>query len=392
MAGVSTAWSLVARGVDGVAVLDAGTPGEGASGRNGGFVFGGYSLADPALLRRVGASRGRRMHRWTRAAVRLIRRRCRQLDCPIHGQGVILADWFHDSAALRHRQEWLREQLGVKHRWVDPDDMPRWVASGRYDAGLLEPEAFHFNPLAYLRRLAAAAAGRGVAFHCHSPVTGLDRRSGGWEVRTAEGCLHAEQVVVTTGGYGRGLPGGRSIQPIATYIQVTEPLGAETIRRLLPGGAAVYDTRFAFDYFRALPDTRLLWGGRISVLDRSPEAIEGLLRRDLARVFPGLRDAGIDYRWGGWMSYARHQMPILTEHRPGLWLGLAFGGHGLATTTVAGEVLAAALTGDRRRLAAFAPWPPNWAGGALGRLAVQSVYSTRQALDAVRARRRSASL
>ena len=74
-----------------------------------------------------------------------------------------------------------------------------------------------------------------------------------------------------------------SILPIATYVMVTEPLGPR-LDEVLSTRAAVYDTRFAFDYYRPLPDSRLLWGGRISVLDRSPEAVKRLLYRDLLYV------------------------------------------------------------------------------------------------------------
>src|SRR5487761_2416642 len=43
-AGLATALGLAERGVKGVVLLEAERVGFGASGRNGGFVFGGYSL------------------------------------------------------------------------------------------------------------------------------------------------------------------------------------------------------------------------------------------------------------------------------------------------------------------------------------------------------------
>jgi gamma-glutamylputrescine oxidase len=129
---------------------------------------------------------------------------------------------------------------------------------------------------------------------------------------------------------------------------VTEPLGRR-MSEVLTTSSAVYDTRFAFDYYRPLVDGRLLWGGRISVLDRSPEAVKRLLYRDLLKVFPQLDGIGIDYAWSGLMSYARHQMPQIGRIDEGLWLAQAFGGHGVAPTTFAGEVLAAAIAeGDAR--------------------------------------------
>src|SRR5690606_30765739 len=105
----------------------------------------------------------------------------------------------------------------------------------------------------------------------------------------------------------------------------------------------------AFDYYRPLPDTRLLWGGRISILDRSPREVERLLYRDMLKVFPQLDGVRIEHAWSGLMSYARHEMPQIGEIEPGLWLAQAFGGHGVAPTTLAGELLATAIVeGDTR--------------------------------------------
>ena len=83
----------------------------------------------------------------------------------------------------------------------------------------------------------------------------------------------------------------RAVLPIATYVIATEPLGAR-LPDAIDAPYAIYDTRFAFDYYRPLKDTRILWGGRISVLDRGPDAIARLLRRDLLRFARlQLRDA-----------------------------------------------------------------------------------------------------
>ena len=90
----------------------------------------------------------------------------------------------------------------------------------------------------------------------------------------------------------------RAILPIATYVMVTEPLG-DRLAECLHTRSAIYDSRFAFDYYRPLPDTRLLWGGRISIRDRSPRAVQRLLTQDLLRVFPQLKGVRIDYAWSG---------------------------------------------------------------------------------------------
>lgn len=392
LAGISTAIALKERDVGAISVLDADQPGAGASGRNGGFVFAGYSLANDTLVRQIGAEQAARLHGWTRDAVRLARARIDryQIDCDCNDAGVVLADWFGDDQRLIDFAERMRRQLNFRLDFLDANALRQQVDSPRYGAGLFEPGSFHFQPLKHIRGLAEQLLSQGVAVHTHSPALSLQRTADGWRIKTRHGVLLAREVVLTTGGYDRRLwrPLQRALQPISTYIAVTEPLGPR-LSELLPGNVAVYDTRFAFDYFRPLPDGRLLWGGRISIADRSPRAIRRLLARDLSKVFPGLAGVRFEQAWGGWMSYARHEMPILGRTTEGLWHGLAFGGHGMATTTLAGELLAEAMCGQPERLDEFGRWQPKWAGGWAGRCAVQARYWWLQARDAWRDRRHS---
>jgi gamma-glutamylputrescine oxidase len=351
-AGLNTALGLAERGVRNVVLLEADEIGHGASGRNGGFVFGGFSRGEDALLRELGSQRARALYRGTTEAVSLIRRRIDQyaIDCDVSDAGVIWANWFRDQDILRGRQRLLEEHYGEHWEWLPQDELRRRIRTTRYHDGLFERHAFHFHPLKYARGIADAAARQGAVMHEHSPAHGLQREGSQWRVRSPDGEVLAQDVVLACGGYlarlQRRVDAG--VLPIATYVMVTEPLGSR-MGEVLATNAAVYDTRFAFDYYRPLPDTRLLWGGRISVLDRSPEAVKRLLYRDLLKVFPQLEGVRIDYAWSGLMSYARHQMPQIGQIDEGLWLAQAFGGHGVAPTTLAGEVLASALAeGDTR--------------------------------------------
>ena len=185
------------------------------------------------------------------------------------------------------------------------------------------------------------------------------------------------EVVIAGGGYLRGgvAPAlERAMLPIATYVMATEPLG-DALARAIPGRAAIYDTRFSFDYYRPLPDTRLLWGGRISILDRPAAPIARLLKADLRKVYPELADAKVEFAWGGLMSYARHQMPQIGRLPDGCWHALGFGGHGVGPTTAAGELLAAAIAHGEPIPEGFGDYglPRVWGGAGL--LAAQMQYN-----------------
>ncbi len=351
-AGLNTALGLVERGQANVMLLESQRIGHGASGRNGGFVFGGYSRGEDALLRELGPARANALYRGTLDAVQLIRQRSERyrIDCQRVDAGVLWANWFRDPSVLRQRQRLLAENYGTHWQWLAREAVSERLHTTRYSDALFEPDAFHFHPLNYALGIAEAAVGHGVRVHEHTPAIALERSGAGWRIRTPEGEVETQQVVLACGGYLARLRRqiDAAVLPIATYVMVTEPLGTR-LREVMSTDAAVYDTRFAFDYYRPLSDTRLLWGGRIAVLERSPAAVQRLLYRDLLKVYPQLDGVRIDYAWSGLMSYARHQMPQITQVEPGLWLAQAFGGHGVAPTTYAGEVIAAAIAeGDPR--------------------------------------------
>jgi gamma-glutamylputrescine oxidase len=388
-AGLNTALGLAERGVRDVVLLEREQVGFGASGRNGGFVFAGYSLGEQSLLDQLGEARAQALFQLTTEAVGRIRRRIAEyaIPCDAVDEGVIWANWFRDPAVLRRRQQLLAEHYGVNWQWLPEAELRELVRSERYHGGLYERDALHLHPLNYAIGLATAAAVHGVRIHERSGVRSLAREGLQWRVRTAQGEVLADQVVLACGGYLAGLRKSidRAILPIATYVMVTEPLGAR-LDECLRTPAAIYDSRFAFDYYRALPDTRLLWGGRISVLNRSPHAVQRLLTRDLLRVFPQLQGVRIDHAWSGLMSYARHQMPQVGGSDDGLWWAQAFGGHGLAPTCAAGELLAAAIAGGDDGWKRFADYGLGNTHRPFGYLAAQASYWWQQGRDCLKTR------
>ncbi len=376
-AGLATALSLIEQGEPNVLVLEAETVGHGASGRNGGFVFGGFSLGERGLVDTVGPEQARKLYQLTRDAMARIRQRIdtHHIDCDATYAGIYLANWFDDERILDAQQRFMADTFGVEWQRVDRRQLAQRLNSRRYFGGLFEADAFHFHPLKYAQEVADAIVAGGGRVCERSRVTHIAPDGSGWRIVTTQGEVRAREVVICCGGYLERLYPrlAAAILPIATYVMVTEPLG-KRLETAMQTTAAVYDTRFAFDYYRPLPDTRLLWGGRISIRDRSPQAAAGLLYRDMLKVYPQLAGAQVHYAWSGMMSYGRHKMPQLGRLPEGLWYGMGFGGHGVATTTLAGEVLARSLLGEAGDLQRFAPWGLPATGGRAGLLAAQLTY------------------
>jgi hypothetical protein len=67
-------------------------------------------------------------------------------------------------------------------------------------------------------------------------------------------------------------------------------------------------------------------------------------------------------------------MPQIGMLRPGAWVASGFGGHGLNTTAMAGELISTAIIDHDERWRQFIPFGLVWAGGSIGRRTTQLVY------------------
>ena len=390
-AGLTTASALLQRNYGDIAVFDADAVGAGASGRNGGFIMAGYSLPPDALIRQLGTAAAERLYQLTVTAQQTIKARIREqaMDCDLVDRGIVLADRFRRPQQLRQLQQLMNQQLGADWQWLPPEQLRQWVRCGHYHAGLYEPQGAHFQPLAYAHALARQVTVDGGRVYTHARCAQVSRAAGRWclqmQCGEAEYLVHCKRLVVCCGGYINGLnvPQAQGILPIATFMVASEPLD-EVLEQILPGDAAVYDNRFAFDYYRKSRDRRLLWGGRISTRQQSRAWIAAQLKADMLRLYPQLRKVRIEHAWGGLMAYTRNSMPEIRHHGDEHWSAIGFGGHGVATTALAGELLAAGMCGEHRRYQSFDRYHAAPVYGAVGRTAAQMVYWWQQLRDAAR--------
>ena len=387
LAGLNTALSLAERGVQGVVLLEAERVGFGASGRNGGFVGPGYSQGVEKLIKWVGVARARVLYDLTRDAVDLVRRRIASYDiaCGPNPNGVLVASWTRSSEGLKAYRDLMAETFNKTLEFIERERLKaEFAGSPCYFDGLLNRDSFQFHPLNYCQGVARAAEAKDVRIFEGSPVHSLDPDRADKLVVTPRGRVSANHVVLAAGGYGLDLyaPISGAVLPVATYVMATEPVPADRLATAIKANVAIGDTRDAGDYYRALPNGRILWGGRMTARRGEPARLGEAMLGDLKRVYPQLSDiARTESAWMGLMSYARHRMPQIGQRKPGLWYAQAFGGSGMGTTTVAGEVLAQAIAGEGDSIRLFESFGLDWAGGPFGSLAAQATYWFYQAKD-----------
>ncbi len=390
LAGLSTALGL-AEYKKKVILLEANRIGWGASGRNGGFVAKGYACGYRQLVKQVGLPHTKELHKLATHGRALIKKRIEnyKIDCGPVLNGVLGVSWNKNEQGVRDYIDFMQTELKAPLEYWTEEQVRSVCKTERYHEGFYSPEDYQFHPLNYAHGLAGGIESHGGQIFEKTKALSIDeKKDGGYIVHTAQGKVVCDQVVLSCSIYIDGALSTKlkyAAFPVYTYVMVTTPIPEEILDSALAMRYAIFDNRFAQDYYRRLPDNRILWGGRVD-LSGNTQNLAQVMLRDLLKVYPQLEGhVQADYAWGGALCYAPHKMPQIGELKPGLWYNTCFGGHGLVPTSVGGDVVSSAIATGDERYKLFKPFSKLWfAGGPLSPYIAQSVYYAWRLRDFVR--------
>lgn len=387
--GLSAALHLARDGI-GVTVLEAGHPGYGASGRNGGFCcLGGAKLTDHALARAFGAGGAAEWHETERAAVETAATLIRDhgIEADTHSDGETLI--AHSARAWTR----LKAQAAAdpSTRLTPREELGKEGLGGPFHGALTTPVGFALNPRKYLAGLARAARAAGAVLHAETPVTAM-RRDGNWHLSTPEGEVIARRVILATNGYSsEDLPEWLRARylPVQSSVIVTEPV-PDALREAQGWSShqMAYDTRVLLHYFRLMPDNRFLFGmrGGLTATARAQTAISRRIRKDFAAMFPEWSGVKITHEWAGLVCLMARLVPFAgpVPGHPGLFAGMGYHGNGVAMGSHTGVILADLVQNKTPRVlhpAAMQADPRRFPLGSHRRALLAPAYATAMLLD-----------
>ncbi|MBY0264830.1 MAG: FAD-binding oxidoreductase [Burkholderiales bacterium] len=354
--GLSAAWHLAKAGVA-CAVLEAQDIGWGASGRNGGMAVLRYKKPWAVLARQHGEDTARHLHGLLLGALDTLEAIVGEagIACGFSRYGHITAANGKSAVAMLETDiAWLRTAGDSAPRMLSRAETAELAGTGCYLEGYLDPRAAGIHPLNYARGLAAALADRGVPLYCATPVTAISEDGQGVSLTTPGGTVRAKQLLIATNaytelfGFGSGLD--RRVVPVSTSVITTAPLPQELLRRLLPQGHLVSDTRHLLNYYRVAPGGRLLFGGRGSLTGHESLEVYSGLERKLFETFPSLAGVAIDHRWSGKVAVTLDDFPHVGRLGARTAYAMGYGGRGVILTGLLGRMLAGLATGAEVRV------------------------------------------
>lgn len=353
--GLSAAAHLAKAGAD-VTLIDANRFGDGASGRNGGQLGTGQRAWAEEMEAELGFTRAKALFDLAEEA------KAHLLDFAAANR--IEIDYTPGQISVAHKKRYVRdyrahaaimaERFGYPHiTFMNARETAERLGSNRYFGGTRDTGTGHIHPMKLAIGTARAAAEAGAHLFENSAATGLASSGGKVRVATRTGTITAERGFLAVNAHGGTIEpvSAAHIMPIGSFIGATVPLGEDS--PVLPGREAVDDSRFVVRYFRRVSDGRLLFGGRELYSSGRSEDIAAAIRRQIADVYPQLKDVEITHAWGGSVGITVPRKPFVREVMPNVISAGGYSGHGVMLSNFTGKLYAEAIAGNRDRLKLF---------------------------------------
>lgn len=339
--GVCAARWAAASGMS-VAVLERAHLAAGASGRNAGFLLGGVAESYAAAVRRYGRAVARDV--WALTEVNHARLLelgggtlpgYRRLGSLVAAAGAVERDELEESAQL------LKED-GVSARWD-----ARGKTRGGASFGVLEvPGDGEVDPAAAVEAIAAPVR---ASIHEGVEMLAVEQRGDIVRLETSAGEVAAGAVLLALNGYTAAVAPQVPIRAVRAQMLATEPVRTQVAAR------PTYARR-GYDYWRQLPDGRVLVGGRRDVAvdaevgdaDLTTDAVQSSL--DELRTELGAGAARVTHRWSGVMGFSPDGLPLVgtLPGSPRIAVCGGYTGHGMGFAAECSRIAVGLLNCDER--------------------------------------------
>ncbi len=380
-----------------IVILEREFAGFGASGRNGGWLSGGFSWSREKYLKSSTRQRVVDMQRAMAGTVDEVIR--------VTGEEGIDADILRvDNLRVATNAAQL-ERLKAEFQtvrdwdfnpsrltWLEQAETRRRIAVKNALGGYVVSGQARVQPAKLVRGLAEAVERLGVPIYEQTAVTAIEKG----KVSTDRGDVRAETIVRATEGFTAGIPGERrSWLPLNSAQIVTEPVPDELWKQIgWEGHELLGDAAHTYCYAQRTREGRITMGGRgvpyrfgsgTDSNGRTQQATIDQLHAILTKLLPQAGKLRIDHAWCGVLGVPRDWCTTvgLNPETRIAWAG-GYVGLGVSSSNLSGRTLTDLILGRQSDLVEL-PWVNRsvrrWETEPLRWLGVHSMYQLYQIAD-----------
>lgn len=380
-----------------IVVLEREFAGYGASGRNGGWLSGGFSWSREKYAKTSSRGAVVDMQNAMAGTVDEVERvtRAEGIDADlIRVDKLVVAT----NAAQMQR---VREEYQFGLDWQMPSERLQLLsaeeAAKRIRIADLQGAVLYRNmarvqPAKLVRGLARVVEGLGVSIYEGTSVTSFEKG----RVETDRGTVRAPYIIRATEGFSAGLPGyERTWLALNSAQIVTEPVPESLWREIgWDGHELLGDAAHAYCYAQRTREGRITMGGRgvpyrfgskTDVNGQTQQATIDALHGILTRLLPQTKSLKIDHAWCGVLGVPRDWCTTAGFDRStGIgWAG-GYVGLGVSSSNLAGRTLADLVLNRETELTGL-PWVNRtvrkWEPEPFRWLGVHSMYQLYRMAD-----------
>lgn len=330
-----------------IAILEKGIIGNGASGRNAGFITCGSVEHFSRLCKNHGKDEAHKIWKFSETNLSLLKEHIidgHESELMFEHKGSFsLASTDIEFSELKESQK-LMQSLGINVETLIENEIKQRLGAHGFVGGIKYVDDASIHPVRLLHKLLEkVTASKQVTLYENNEVYRVEAQGEIRVVQTNQHSFHSPCVIFATNGYSPQLHDyfKDKISPTRGQILSTAP-----VERFMEGPCYA---NFVLDYFRQLPTGELVIGGfrqlqkdaEVGYSDETTDVIQKALEKFIQDHLPKLKDTPIIHRWSGIMGFSSDGNPMLgslpTDSQI-YYLG-GFTAHGLGLTFHSGKCL-----------------------------------------------------
>lgn len=334
-----------------VVLLEALRVGQGASGRNTGFVI---DLPHKRDLEGNDLTRKHKLLSLNRAAVNDLATLVEQhgIDC-----GWSMAGKYQGAVGERgikyldHYERLLRD-FDYPYRRMERDELEPILGTRHYAAAIYTANTALMQPAALVRGLGETLPGNAELYE-HSPVVSLTRSGGKWCAKTPEGEVRATNLLLGSNIYSQEFGFlKRRMLPVMTFASMTRALTDEEMALFstTPHHFGLTPADHAGTTVRLTPDRHLIVRNQYRFVPRYHDNLAERTRirqghrESFEARYPSLSHVPFVATWGGACGLSRNYTAFFGKVGDNAWMSGVHQSVGAARGTISGKLLAELAT------------------------------------------------
>jgi glycine/D-amino acid oxidase-like deaminating enzyme len=347
-----------------IVVLDAGRIGEGAAGRNSGFMIDLPHVLTSANYAGEDEGDDRSLIRLNRLAIEFARDAVLEYRIdPNYFDPVGKVNGAGSEASHAQNQSYAAhlDELMERHELLDAQAMFELTGSHYYLSGLYTPGTVMLQPAGYVRGLAAGISPVADIYE-NSPVTGFRKEASSWRVSTPDGNVSAGKIVLANNGHLESFGfKRRRLMHIFLFASMTEELGTDALARLGgksrwgitpsdPMGTTMRRIDTGQGGNRIVTRTCAEYRPGMESSEREMRRATRVMRRKFDDRFPQLSGVRMEYIWSGHLCLSRNGVSVTSEIEDGVYAACCQNGLGTTRGTLTGICAAELASGTRSEI------------------------------------------